>query len=101
MHRFTGVLLAAGLPLLVFWLHALARGPANYLPVQSFLMSRPGLLTLFLLNWALFYHLANGIRHLCWDFGLGFSLRSTYLSGYVVAIGAFAATVALWVQVNG
>ncbi|RWS28950.1 mitochondrial complex succinate-ubiquinone oxidoreductase subunit C-like protein [Leptotrombidium deliense] len=30
------------------------------------------------------FHLFNGIRHLLWDMGIGFSLRELYTSGYVV-----------------
>jgi len=100
MHRITGVLLSMGLLLLVYCLYALAEGATSYQQAQQFLMSRPGLLVLFLLNWALFYHLANGLRHLFWDLGLGLTLLSSYLSGYLVAISSFAATIWLWLTVN-
>lgn len=98
MHRMTGILLTLGLLLVVYWLYALAEGETSYRHFQAFLMSRPGLLVLFILNWALFYHLTNGIRHLFWDLGLGLELLSSYLSGYFVAIAAFAATVWLWLM---
>jgi len=100
MHRLTGILLSLGLLLLVYWLYVLAEGEASYQIFHTFLMSRPGLLTLFLLNWALFYHLANGLRHLFWDLGLGLELLSSYLSGYLVAITSFAATVWLWLEIS-
>ena len=100
MHRMTGVLLVLGLLLVIYWLYALAEGENSYRLFQTFLMSRPGLLLLFILNWALFYHLANGLRHLFWDLGLGLKLLSSYLSGYLVAIASFAATVWLWLMVN-
>jgi succinate dehydrogenase / fumarate reductase cytochrome b subunit len=32
------------------------------------------------------YHLLNGIRHLFWDYGLGLSMKDTYISGYLVLI---------------
>ena len=37
---------------------------------------------------ALFYHLLNGIRHLCWDVGWGFELPQVYVSGYVAMVVA-------------
>ncbi|KAH9422188.1 hypothetical protein DERP_002483 [Dermatophagoides pteronyssinus] len=33
---------------------------------------------------ALAYHTFNGIRHLCWDMGYGYSIPRLYLTGYVV-----------------
>lgn len=30
------------------------------------------------------YHLFNGIRHLAWDMGFGFTLKELYASGYVI-----------------
>ena len=99
-HRLTGILLSLGLLLVIYWLYALAGGETSYRTFQTFLISRPGLLILFILNWALFYHLANGLRHLLWDLGLGLELLSTYLSGYLVVIASFAATVWLWLEIK-
>lgn len=36
------------------------------------------------LGTALAYHTFNGIRHLCWDMGYGYSIPRLYLTGYVV-----------------
>ncbi|XP_046389085.1 succinate dehydrogenase cytochrome b560 subunit, mitochondrial-like [Ischnura elegans] len=30
------------------------------------------------------YHYLNGIRHLAWDYGMGFKIKDLYKSGYVV-----------------
>jgi succinate dehydrogenase / fumarate reductase cytochrome b subunit len=43
-----------------------------------------GRIVLFGFVWALFYHLANGIRHLFWDAGFGFELKDARSSGLVV-----------------
>ncbi|XP_076066075.1 succinate dehydrogenase cytochrome b560 subunit, mitochondrial-like [Oratosquilla oratoria] len=32
------------------------------------------------------YHICNGIRHLVWDLGYGFTLRTLYKTGYLVVI---------------
>jgi succinate dehydrogenase / fumarate reductase cytochrome b subunit len=45
-----------------------------------------GRLLLFLWAFALFFHLCNGIRHLFWDAGFGFELKTVYLSGWTVVI---------------
>ena len=46
---------------------------------------------------ALFYHLANGIRHLCWDAGYGFEIKTATISGWVVVAASVALTVAAWI----
>ena len=38
----------------------------------------------FLLAFPFVYHTLNGVRHLAWDMGHGFSLRALYKSGYGV-----------------
>jgi len=66
-HRGTGVALAAGTLLLLYWLLALADGPDSYARAQSLLGSWLGQVVLFGFTFALFYHLCNGIRHLLWQ----------------------------------
>jgi succinate dehydrogenase / fumarate reductase cytochrome b subunit len=83
-HRITGVGLAFGALLLVAWLAAAAAGPAWFATASAVLGSIPGRVILFGFTWALFFHLANGIRHLFWDVGIGFDLEDARVSGYVV-----------------
>lgn len=66
----------------------------SYDTFQMFFQTIPG--RLLMLGWvfSFFYHLANGIRHLFWDAGYGFELRTTYISGWVVVGVAFALTLA-------
>jgi len=50
----------------------------------------------FLLLGVLFstiYHLLNGIRHLFWDYGLGLSLKDSYISGYIVMFLSLSITI--------
>jgi succinate dehydrogenase / fumarate reductase cytochrome b subunit len=96
MHRFSGVALAVGTIVLVWWLVAGAIGERYFDFVQGFLRSWFGLLILFGWSVALFYHLLNGIRHLFWDAGYGFELKQAYASGYAVLAGTAALTVFAW-----
>ncbi len=95
-HRATGVALAAGTLLLVWWLIAAATGPEAFARAQSFIGSWLGLL--LLLGWtvSLFFHLCNGIRHLFWDAGYGFELKTTYASGWTVVLATVVLTVLAW-----
>lgn len=95
-HRATGVALSVGTILMTWWLISLAMGPDTFAQAQHFLHSTIGLLMLAGWTWALFFHLATGIRHLAWDVGLGFSLESTYASGWVVVAASFVLTGLAW-----
>src|SRR5215470_13862202 len=70
-HRATGLALSVGTLLLVWWLVALAMGPQAFALAQGFIGSWLGKLLLLGWSFSLFFHLANGIRHLVWDTGQG------------------------------
>lgn len=97
LHRIAGVALGLGSLLLVYWLTAAAQGPAAFARAQAFVGSWFGLLLLFGFSVALFYHLANGIRHLFWDAGRGFELKSAYASGLAVLAATAVLTLLAWV----
>ena len=83
-HRLSGVALASGSIFLVWWLVALAYGGDYYQMVQGIaehVLGRQVLLGFYI---AVSYHMANGIRHLFWDFGIGLSLDGVYRGGYIV-----------------
>ena len=96
-HRGTGVLLTLGTPLLVYWLWSVGAGGDDYATAQGFFGSLFGRLVLFVWSYALFYHLCNGIRHLYWDVGGGYDIKTVYLTGYAVLIASGVLTVAAWV----
>lgn len=96
MHRLTGIVLSTGSLLLVAWLVAGAAGPAAYSALLDLLRSWLGQTLLFGWTFALFYHLCNGIRHLCWDAGYGFELTAIYASGWAVVAASTALTLVTW-----
>ena len=96
LHRLTGILLSAGFLLLVYWLIAAARGPDPYARALSCLGSAPMQILLAGVLWSFCYHFLNGIRHLCWDLGLGFERGTARASGWVVAVSSVVLTAALW-----
>ncbi len=95
-HRATGIALAVGILYLVAWLCAAASSSETYATFAWFNGSVVGRIFLFGWTWCLFYHLCNGIRHLFWDAGYGFELKSAYSSGWAVVGGSVVATVAAW-----
>lgn len=97
LHRMTGVGLAVGTALLVWWLVALAIGPGAFDIAQSFIGSIIGRLLLLGWTWALFYHLANGVRHLFWDAGKGFELETGRMTGHAVLGSSVVLTALTWI----
>jgi succinate dehydrogenase / fumarate reductase cytochrome b subunit len=96
-HRITGVGLAVGTLLLAWWLIAGAAGPEAFARAQNFIGSGFGLLLMFGWTWALFYHLANGIRHLVWDAGYSFELKNAEKGAYIVAAASLGLTILAWI----
>jgi len=95
-HRATGVGLYVAALIAAGWAVSLASGPDVYGAYMSLLGSILGKLVLFAVTLALFYHLANGIRHLVWDFGYGFQVRTADASGVLVIAFAVVASIGVW-----
>ena len=96
LHRATGFALYVGAVLLAGWAAALAAGPTAYGQYMTLLGSIPGKIVLFGFTLAAFYHLANGVRHLAWDTGIGFAPRTATTTGAAVIAFAVVATLAVW-----
>jgi succinate dehydrogenase / fumarate reductase cytochrome b subunit len=97
VHRGTGIVLAIGTLLLVYWLVSAALGPDAYRSAQNFVGSFIGQILLIGWAWALFFHLCNGVRHLIWDAGYGFELDTAMRSSLIVVVAASALTVLAFV----
>ena len=100
LHRITGVLLSLGFLLLVYWLAAAAAGPERYAAARNMLASPLAQLVWFGAACAFCYHLLNGVRHLFFDMGHGFELKTARASGRAVAIGAVVLGLLLWLLVR-
>jgi succinate dehydrogenase / fumarate reductase cytochrome b subunit len=96
VHRATGIALSAGTLLVAWWLIATATGPAAYAVFSLVARSPLGLLILFGFVWSLAYHLLNGIRHLVWDAGFGFAIRTAERTGVLVFVLSFLAAGAVF-----
>ncbi|HEX4198066.1 MAG TPA: succinate dehydrogenase, cytochrome b556 subunit [Caulobacteraceae bacterium] len=97
LHRVTGVALYGAALILAGWALALAAGPGAYDQFRLVLGSPPGKLVLIVITFSLFYHLANGVRHLVWDFGSGFQPKIADITAWTVLAFAAIATIAIWV----
>ena len=86
LHRAMGLVLSVGLVVFAAWLCAAAAGPDAYDRFSAWLpvpLIKAGLALVVV---AFVYHLANGVRHLCWDAGLGFERSQARRSGAIVVV---------------
>ena len=97
IHRSTGFVLGVGTLLLAWWLIAAAMGPGAFETVQWFNGSWIGRLILLGFTFSLFYHLLNGIRHLFWDIGTGFEIKTVNFTGLVVVVFSMGFTGLAWI----
>lgn len=99
LHRVTGVLLSAGLLLLSAWLVTAADGSMAYGRLADMMRSGIGRVLLASLSFAFFFHLANGVRHLVWDFGFGFEKHQANASGWAVIVATLLFTITYWLLI--
>jgi succinate dehydrogenase / fumarate reductase, cytochrome b subunit len=101
LHRVTGFGLGAGALLVTWWLMAGAMGAGAFATFHAFAGSLIGRLLLFGFAWAFAFHFLNGIRHLVWDSGRGFAVKTAAASAWVVLLASFAGGALLWCAAGG
>ena len=100
-HRISGVINLMALILIFFWLVLLSLGESNY---ELFLISINSFLGKFILigfTWSMIFHLLSGIRHLVWDLGYGFEIKTANISGVIVIIFSLVMTIIFWLFARG
>jgi len=101
LHRITGAALYVGVLLLVWWLVSAARSDRAFDTAQAFFGHWFGQIVLFGFSWALIHHFLGGLRHLLWDTGRGFDLKTIEWLARGNLIGGVALTVLLWIVAYG
>ena len=108
LHRITGNGLAfVGLGLLLWWVGALAGGPASYQTFIDWVWLAPagglqtftallGKVVLVGLTWAFFQHMATGIRHFVLDIGSGYELEANARWSSLTILFSITATSVFW-----
>ncbi|MBY0337878.1 MAG: succinate dehydrogenase, cytochrome b556 subunit [Acetobacteraceae bacterium] len=96
-HRISGVVWSVGLVFFVWWLVAAASGEAAFERAQWFLSSFLGVIVLFGMTAAVWYHTLAGLRHLAWDAGYGFDIPTVYKTGKALLVATAGLTVLTWI----
>ena len=100
-HRISGVINLLALILIFFWLLGLSFSESNY---ELFLLIINGFFGKFILigfTWSMSFHILSGIRHLVWDLGYGFEIKTANISGIIVIICSLLLTIIFWLFARG
>ena len=100
-HRISGIINLLALILIFFWLLVLSFGESNYELFLLIINSFFGKFILIGFTWSMSFHLLSGIRHLAWDMGYGFEIKTANISGIIVVISSLFLTIIFWLLARG
>ncbi len=100
-HRATGIALSAGIFVVAWWLCAIVAGPRAFAIFSAAARHPVGQIVLFAFVWSLAFHLVNGIRHLAWDIGFGFGVRTANRSSIMAIVLSLLLAVAAFAYAYG
>ena len=95
-HRITGIINLSVITLVCFWVAYLLLGKENYNLVFIFFNSFFGKFLIVGIVWSFSFQILSEIRHLFWDLGFGFELRTANITGLLVIIGSFMFTLLIY-----
>ena len=95
-HRITGIINFASLTLICFWVSYLVLGKDNYEFIFIFLNSFFGKFLILAIVWSFSFQILSEIRHLFWDYGIGFELKIANITGSLVIVGSFLLTLLIY-----
>ena len=96
-HRITGIINFASLTLICFWVSYLVLGKDNYELIFIFLNSFIGKFLILAIVWSFSFQILSEIRHLFWDYGIGFELKIANITGSLVIVGSFTLTLLIYI----
>ena len=96
-HRIIGVINIFVLTFVCLWIFLLLLGETNYDYIKFFLQSIFGKFTILGIIWSFSFQILSEVRHLFWDLGYGFELKTSKISGVIVIFGSFIITILIYI----
>jgi len=100
-HRITGIINIVIITLICFWVALLLLGNSNYELIQNFFGTFFGKFIIIGTAWSFSFQILSEIRHLFWDLGLGFELKTSNITGLIVIFGSFILTIFIFILGKG
>ena len=95
-HRITGIINIAIITLVCLWVSLLLLGETKYEIINSLLNSIIGKFIILSVTWSFSFQVLSEIRHLIMDFGYGFELKTSKITGLIVIFGSIILTVSFY-----
>ena len=92
-HRITGIINIIIVTLICFWVALLLLGNANYELIQKFFETYFGKFLIVGTVWSFSFQILSEIRHIFWDLGYGFELKTSNITGLLVIFGSLVSTI--------
>ena len=96
-HRITGIINIILITLICLWTALLLLGDINYELIQKFFETFFGKFLIMGTVWSFSFQILSEIRHLFWDLGLGFELKTSKITGLLVIFGSFVLTILVFI----
>ena len=84
-----------------FWLLTFSLGEIKYELFLQVINSFFGKFILIGFTWTMSFHILSGIRHLVWDMGYGFEIKTANISGIIVILSSLITTIIFWLLARG
>ena len=95
-HRIIGVINILVLTFVCLWISLLLLGETNYDYIKFFLQSIFGKFTILGIIWSFNFQILSEVRHLFWDLGYGFELKTSKITGLIVIFGSIIFTILIY-----
>ena len=95
-HRILGIVNIIIITLICLWVALLVLGNSNYELIQKFFDTFFGKFIIIGTVWSFSFQILSEIRHLFWDLGLGFELKTSNITGLFVIFGSFILTILIF-----
>ena len=92
-HRITGIINIIIITLICFWVALLLLGNTNYDLIQKFFETYLGKFFIVGTIWSFSFQALCEIRHLFWDLGYGFEIKTSNITGLLPIFGSVVLTI--------
>ena len=92
-HRITGIINIIIITLICFWVASLLLGNTNYDLIQKFFETYLGKFFIVGTVWSFSFQALCEIRHLFWDLGYGFEIKTSNITGLLAIFGSVVLTI--------
>mgnify|MGYP005674984057 CR=1 FL=1 len=95
-HRITGIINIIAITLICLWASLLFLAEENYETVEILMSSLIGKFVILGIIWSFSFQILSEIRHLIMDFGYGFELKTSRITGLIVIFGSIILTIVFY-----